>query len=78
MDDERMKDPVGWDYFDELLQRIREVGTSDKRSYQKVHDLFALSVDYKRHLLCNLNWNFITVAQALALRGSPQPTSKPS
>lgn len=46
MDDERMKDPVGWDYFDELLQRIREVGTSDKRSYQKVHDLFALSVDY--------------------------------
>ena len=41
-----MKDPVGWDYFDELLQRIREVGTSEKRSYQKVHDLFALSVDY--------------------------------
>lgn len=47
MDDERMKDPVGWDYFDELLQRIREIRTSEKRFYQKVRDLFALSVDYK-------------------------------
>ena len=47
IDDERMKDPVGWDYFDELLQRIREIRTSEKRFYQKVRDLFALSVDYK-------------------------------
>lgn len=47
MDDERMKDPVGWDYFDELLQRIREIRASEKRFYQKVRDLFALSVDYK-------------------------------
>ncbi len=47
MDDERMKDPVGWDYYDELLQRIREIRTSEKRFYQKVRDLFALSVDYK-------------------------------
>lgn len=47
MDDERMKDPVGWDYFDELLHRIREIRTSEKRFYQKVRDLFALSVDYK-------------------------------
>ena len=46
MDDERLKDPVGWDYFDELLQRIREIRASEKRFYQKVRDLFALSVDY--------------------------------
>ncbi len=46
MDDARMKDPVGWDYFDELLQRIREIRASEKRFYQKVRDLFALSVDY--------------------------------
>ncbi|CDG85892.1 virulence RhuM family protein [Janthinobacterium agaricidamnosum] len=46
MDDARMKDPVGWDYFDELLERIREIRTSEKRFYQKVRDLFALSVDY--------------------------------
>ena len=38
MDDERMKDPVGWDYFDELLQRIREIRASEKRFYQKVRD----------------------------------------
>ncbi|MGK5063010.1 virulence RhuM family protein [Janthinobacterium sp. LB3P112] len=47
MDDVRMKDPVGWDYFDELLERIRDIRASEKRFYQKVRDLFALSVDYK-------------------------------
>ena len=47
MDDERMKDPAGWDYFDELLQRIRDIRASEKRFYQKVRDVFALSVDYK-------------------------------
>jgi hypothetical protein len=47
MDDERLKEPNGWDYFDELLQRIREIRTSEKRFYQKVRDLFALSVDYR-------------------------------
>ncbi len=47
LDDERLKDPKGWDYFDELLQRIREIRASEKRFYQKVRDLFALSVDYK-------------------------------
>lgn len=46
MDDERLKDPVGWDYFDELLSRIREIRTSEKRFYQKIRDVFALSVDY--------------------------------
>jgi hypothetical protein len=46
MDDERLKNPVGWDYFDELLARIREIRASEKRFYQKVRDLFALSVDY--------------------------------
>lgn len=47
MDDERLKDPAGWDYFDELLQRIREIRASEKRFYQKLRDLFALSVDYQ-------------------------------
>jgi hypothetical protein len=47
MDDERLKDPGGWDYFDELLARIREIRASEKRFYQKVRDLFALSVDYR-------------------------------
>ena len=47
MDDERLKNPGGWDYFDELLERIREIRASEKRFYQKVRDLFALSSDYK-------------------------------
>ncbi|MFM9967442.1 MAG: virulence RhuM family protein [Burkholderiales bacterium] len=47
LDDARLKEPGGWDYFDELLQRIREIRTSEKRFYQKVRDLFALSVDYR-------------------------------
>lgn len=47
MDDERLKNPGGWDYFDELLARIREIRASEKRFYQKVRDLFALSTDYE-------------------------------
>ncbi len=47
MDDERLKNPDGRpDYFDELLERIREIRTSEKRFYQKVRDLLALSSDY--------------------------------
>ena len=47
MDDERLKNPGGWDHFDELLARIREIRASEKRFYQKVRDLFVLSSDYK-------------------------------
>lgn len=47
MDEERLKNPGGWDYFDELLERIREIRASEKRFYQKVRDLFALSSDYQ-------------------------------
>lgn len=47
MDDARLKDPASWDYFDELLQRIRDIRASEKRFYQKVRDLLALSVDYQ-------------------------------
>ena len=47
MDDERLKNPDGRpDYFDELLERIRDIRASEKRFYQKLRDLFALSSDY--------------------------------
>lgn len=47
LDDERLKNPSGRpDYFDELLGRIRDIRASEKRFYQKVRDLFALSSDY--------------------------------
>ena len=48
MDDERLKNPDGRpDYFDELLQRIRDIRSSEKRFYQKLRDLFRLSSDYE-------------------------------
>ncbi|MEX1213183.1 MAG: virulence RhuM family protein [Balneolaceae bacterium] len=46
LDDDRLKDPGGWDYFDELLERIRDIRASEKRFYQKVKDIFTLSSDY--------------------------------
>ncbi len=49
MDDDRLKNPDGRpDYFDELLERIREIRTSEKRFYQKIRDLLALSSDYDK------------------------------
>ncbi len=48
LNDERLRNPkeFGADYFDELLERIRDIRASEKRFYQKVKDIFALSVDY--------------------------------
>lgn len=51
IDDERLKQGkhFGQDYFDELLERIREIRTSERRFYQKITDLYALSTDYDKH-----------------------------
>jgi len=49
MDDERLKQGSKWgkDYFDELLERIREIRASERRFYQKITDLYAeASIDY--------------------------------
>lgn len=49
MDDERLKNAPGKgqpDYFDELLERIRDIRSSERRFYQKVLDIYATSVDY--------------------------------
>ena len=46
LDDARLKEPGGWDYFDELLERIRDIRASEKRFYQKVRDIYATAVDY--------------------------------
>lgn len=50
LDDERLKQGkqvFGRDYFDELLERIREIRASERRFYQKITDLYALAVDYR-------------------------------
>lgn len=53
LDDERLKQGgqlFGKDYFDELLERIREIRASERRFYQKITDLYAqCSVDYDPH-----------------------------
>lgn len=48
MDDERLKEirNIGADYFDELLERIRDIRASEKRFYQKIRDIYKLAVDY--------------------------------
>lgn len=51
MDDERLKEGVniGADYFDELLERIRDIRASEKRFYQKIRDIYKLACDYDPH-----------------------------
>jgi hypothetical protein len=48
MDDERLKEVnnIGSDYFDELLERIRDIRSSEKRFYQKIRDIYKLAADY--------------------------------
>lgn len=50
LDDERLKQGknFGKDYFEELLEHIREIRASERRFYQKITDLYALSTDYNR------------------------------
>ncbi len=52
LDDERLKQGnrvFGKDYFEELLERIREIRASERRFYQKITDIYALSVDYDKN-----------------------------
>jgi hypothetical protein len=53
MDDERLKQikHFGQDYFDEMLERIREIRLSERRFYQKITDIYALSADYDSYAL---------------------------
>lgn len=48
MDDERLKqgNKIGSDYFDEILERIRDIRSSEKRFYQKIRDIYKLAADY--------------------------------
>jgi hypothetical protein len=47
LDDERLKNPdQPFDYFDELMRRIQDIRTSERRFYQKITDIYATSIDY--------------------------------
>lgn len=48
MDDDRLKQIDKWNYFDEWLERIRDIRASEKRFYQKIKDIYATAVDYDK------------------------------
>ena len=48
MDDDRLKQVKKWDYFDEWLERIRDIRASEKRFYQKIRDIYTTAVDYDK------------------------------
>ncbi len=49
MDDDRLKQAEKWDYFDEWLERIRDIRASEKRFYQKIRDIYATAIDYDKN-----------------------------
>jgi hypothetical protein len=51
LDDKRLREgkSIGADYFDELLERIRDIRASEKRFYQKIKDIYTLAIDYDPH-----------------------------
>jgi hypothetical protein len=46
MDDAKLKEAEGWDYFDERMEQIRSIRASEKRSYQRVRDLYSTAIHY--------------------------------
>ena len=65
LDDERLKNPdLPFDYFDELLRRIQDIRTSERRFYQKITDIYATSIDYDPTIEISINF-FKTVQNKL-------------
>lgn len=57
LDDERLKNPdQPFDYFDELMRRIQDIRTSERRFYQKITDIYATSIDYDPTLEISINF----------------------
>jgi hypothetical protein len=76
MDDQRLKDMrhFGDDFFDELLERIRDIRASEKRFYKKITEIYATSIDYEPNSE-NSRLFFATVQNKLhfAIHGSTAP-----
>ena len=65
LDDERLKNPdQPFDYFDELLRRIQDIRTSERRFYQKITDIYATSIDYDPTIEISIDF-FKTVQNAM-------------
>ncbi len=68
MDDERLKNPdLPFDYFEELVRRIQDIRTSEKRFYRKITDIYATSIDYDPTLDISINF-FKTVQNKMHWR----------
>jgi len=61
LDDERLKSGNQMNYFDELLERIRDIRSSEKLFYQKVKDIYTTSIDYDTH--ADLSKDFYATVQ---------------
>lgn len=76
LNDEMLKNgkAFGKDYFEELLERIREIRSSERRFYQKITDIFALSADYEKESTTTKTF-FATVQNKLhwAITGKTAP-----
>lgn len=79
MDDERLRNPdyfLGKDYFDEMLERIRDIRASERRFYQKITDIYAqCSVDYNQNAEITRNF-FATVQNKLHWATSRQTAAE--
>lgn len=89
MDDQRLKSGKNWgtDYFDELLERIRDIRSSEKRAYQKIRDIFKLAADYEpkaeetleffKIIQNKLHWAITgqTAAELIAGRSNPEESN---
>ncbi len=62
LDDERLKNGTHFDknYFDDLIERVREIRTSERNFYQKITDIYAMSIDYDARAQTTRNF-FATV-----------------
>ena len=77
MDDERLKDGRGQDFFDELLERIRAIRASERRFYQKImRDIYATSIDYDAHATATQTF-FATVQSKLHYCGRSTAIPRP-
>jgi len=58
LDDERLREgkSIGADYFDELLERIRDIRASEKRFYRKIKEIYTLAIDYDPHAEATLDF----------------------
>lgn len=89
MDDQRLKSGKNWgtDYFNELLERIRDIRSSEKRAYQKIRDIFKLAADYEpkaeetleffKIIQNKLHWAITgqTAAELIAGRSNPEESN---